>query len=128
MRKFTIFVSFKHCRTKQVVPSNTFPLGGPDFTSLVRIAYVGNNTLFASGDQGAILKTTNGGLNWTLANANIAKFSNHKITGLYFVNTTHGWAAGRDSTSAKNGRYCIIFVHSHFCRDLRTKALLVACQ
>ncbi|MEO8211324.1 MAG: YCF48-related protein [bacterium] len=57
---------------------------------LISIYFVNSNTGWICGDNGRILKTTNGGENWLTQVSNI----NFALRSIYFLNENTGWAAG----------------------------------
>jgi len=60
----------------------------PVKTTLTKLSFVNSLTGWASGDQGTIIKTSDGGKNWQIQNTGITYF----ITGLCFVDENYGWA------------------------------------
>ena len=63
-------------------------IASPVNTTLTNLSFVNNSTGWASGEQGTIIKTSDGGKNWQIQNSTVTSF----ITGLYFVDENYGWA------------------------------------
>ncbi|MFZ1322751.1 MAG: YCF48-related protein [Ignavibacteria bacterium] len=55
--------------------------------------FVDENTGYAGGDLGTIIKTNNGGLNWSVKNIN----PNYQILGIHFINGSTGLVVGNDN-------------------------------
>lgn len=66
----------------------------PTGVSLNSSYFVNDNTGYVIGNNGVILKTSNGGLNFSRQNSN----SNYLLTSIFFVNDNTGYAAGIDGT------------------------------
>jgi len=67
------------------------------YLSLYDIQFIDNNNGWIAGAGGTILKTTNGGTNWTQVN----NVTQNNLYSLYFVNYTTGYAAGVGGTIIK---------------------------
>jgi photosystem II stability/assembly factor-like uncharacterized protein len=59
--------------------------------------FVNSNTGYAVGDSGAIIKTTNGGVNWTAQNSNVLA----KLSSVFFTDTANGYIVGDSSVLLK---------------------------
>ncbi len=62
----------------------------PQGNNLLASTNSGLNTAYSVGDRGAVLKTTDKGLNWTYTEAKIYK----NFSGTYFINDNTGYAVG----------------------------------
>ncbi len=59
-------------------------------TYLAAVSFPNTSTGFTAGDQGKILKTTNGGVNWLQQTTGV----NDNFNNIQFINTNTGWASG----------------------------------
>lgn len=59
-------------------------------TYLSAVSFPNTSTGFTAGDQGKILKTTNGGVNWLQQTTGV----NDNFSNIQFINTNTGWASG----------------------------------
>jgi len=57
------------------------------------VDFVDENTGYAAGDVGTIIKTTNGGFNWSVKNIN----PNIRLYGMHFINAFTGFVVGNDN-------------------------------
>jgi photosystem II stability/assembly factor-like uncharacterized protein len=57
---------------------------------LTSLYFFNQSTGWAAGDQGKILKTTNGGTNWTLQTSGVS----HNFNRIQFVDANSGWTSG----------------------------------
>ena len=64
---------------------------------LTALYFVDNNTGFAVGENGKIIKTTNGGLTWVSQNSG----TSNGLASVFFTDATHGYAVGGASTLTK---------------------------
>jgi len=60
----------------------------PTSLTLTNCYFIDRNTGWAAGDSGVIIKTTNGGINWTIQNSGIF----NSIEEIFFLNVNTGWA------------------------------------
>lgn len=74
-------------------------ISSPVLTDLKDCFFIDKNTGWISGDDGKIIKTTNGGNNWSIQNTGLA----NNIEEIFFLNVSTGWALAweinPDSTS-----------------------------
>lgn len=73
------------------------PGTSPTMQKLKDVKVLDANTVVAVGENGSIVRTTNGGTTWTLA----ASGTSVTLTALQFANATTGWAVGYDRTICK---------------------------
>ncbi|MBX7041502.1 MAG: FG-GAP-like repeat-containing protein [Ignavibacteria bacterium] len=66
-------------------------------SSLLSVYFTDNNTGWAVGNAGTILKTTNSGANWTPQTSG----TGNPLQSVYFIDTNTGWAVGKFGTSLK---------------------------
>ncbi len=66
-------------------------------SSLLSVYFTDNNTGWAVGKAGTILKTTNSGTNWTPQTSG----TGNPLQSVYFIDTNTGWAVGKYGTSLK---------------------------
>ena len=66
-------------------------------TSLVDIDFINQNTGWACGDGGVIVKTTNGGLNWIQQNSGVLK----RLEGIDAIDENNLWCVGWWNTILK---------------------------
>ena len=64
--------------------------GFPPRQNILKIKYINDDTLFAVGEKGLIMRSTNGGLNWTHQTSNTETTLNDII----FTNDEQGFIAG----------------------------------
>jgi photosystem II stability/assembly factor-like uncharacterized protein len=69
----------------------------PQGNTLYAVDFVDNNTGYAAGNYGTILKTTDNGNNWIKLNTNIS----NKFTSLDFIDSNTGYAGGGDQLLMK---------------------------
>jgi photosystem II stability/assembly factor-like uncharacterized protein len=62
----------------------------PQGNTLNSVCFVNDNIGYSVGNFGTVLKTIDGGLNWTILNSNTTK----KLNGVYFINDSYGFAVG----------------------------------
>jgi photosystem II stability/assembly factor-like uncharacterized protein len=60
----------------------------PVNATLTNMSFVNRSTGWISGEQGTIIKTTDGGRNWQIQNSTVTSF----ITSICFVDENYGWA------------------------------------
>ncbi len=79
------------------VPSAIFsgwaPQSSGTANDLHSIFFINNNTGFACGNSGTILKTSNGGVVWITVSAPVTD----NLYSCYFLNENTGWAVGNQS-------------------------------
>jgi photosystem II stability/assembly factor-like uncharacterized protein len=80
----------------QWIVQNYSPTAGLP-SHLQSVIFKNNNTGWAVGDAGTIIKTTNGGTNWIVQSSGIVKHM-HSV---HFIDTNNGWAAGDSGTIIK---------------------------
>lgn len=68
--------------------------------NLRSVFFTSSLTGWAAGDDGTILKTTNGGTNWTSQSSGLGGFS---LNSLYFLSSSTGWCAGGNSANGAIG-------------------------
>lgn len=85
---------------KTFAPVQTYSVGSS--TNLYSITFTDSNTGFACGDGGAVYKSVNGGVNWTLSNTGI---SSVKLNSISFRNSSNGTVIGNGGNiySTSNG-------------------------
>lgn len=66
----------------------------PTTEPLKTIKFIDLNTGWAAGENGTILKTTNGGMTWTAQTSGIT----NTIRSIFFLDTNNGWACGDEGT------------------------------
>jgi len=66
-------------------------------TSLNSLCFINSNTGWAAGDNGTVLKTTNGGINWVLKPCG----TNTALRSISFLNSNTGWICGDNGTAKK---------------------------
>lgn len=74
--------------------SETFTSPGKEIYSM---SFVNNSTGWISGDGGIIARTSNGGLNWSIANTGTTS----DLKSVCFINSTIGFAVGRSAVVIK---------------------------
>jgi photosystem II stability/assembly factor-like uncharacterized protein len=57
---------------------------------LMAVCFIDNNTGFAVGETGAVMRTTNSGSNWLLDTT----ITSYHLTDVFFVNSNKGWIVG----------------------------------
>lgn len=67
-------------------------------TSLLDIDFINQNTGWACGDNGSIVKTTNGGINWILQNSSVTK----RLEGIEAIDAGLLWCVGWWNTILKS--------------------------
>lgn len=72
-------------------------INAPKGYTFFRIKFVGNDVGFITGNNGLILKTTNGGINWVKVETN----TNELIFDLAFIDSKRGFAVGWNGTLLK---------------------------
>lgn len=58
------------------------------------LSFTDNNTGYAAGDSGKVLKTIDSGINWTILTTGTI----HNLKGISFANSSTGWAVGSSGT------------------------------
>ena len=61
-------------------------ISSPVNTTLTKLSFVNSLTGWASGEQGTIIKTSDGGIDWQIQNTGVSYF----ITGLCFIDENYG--------------------------------------
>jgi photosystem II stability/assembly factor-like uncharacterized protein len=69
--------------------------------SLTSVSFVSANNAWAVGDEGTILRTTDGGTNWSRAQNLPASAQNVNLRGVFFRSVALGWAVGENGTILK---------------------------
>lgn len=70
----------------------------PTSQHLYSLHLLGNTSGWAVGNQGTMLRTTNGGLNWTSQNSSTVNL----LSSVYFKDDSTGWAVGRSGKIIKS--------------------------
>ncbi|MCI0717287.1 MAG: YCF48-related protein [Chlorobi bacterium] len=96
MRKIT-FILFAISLFHQLAISQWLQQVSGVTTSLLDIDFIDSNTGWASGDNGVILKTTNGGANWVQQNSGV----NKRLEGIDAVDANILYCVGYDETILK---------------------------
>ncbi|MBI5403943.1 MAG: T9SS type A sorting domain-containing protein [Ignavibacteriae bacterium] len=88
---YILYSNYESVISKTINGGGTFfsPLIG-NFPYLFGIFFVNNNTGWAVGGGGIILKSTNGAASWVSQNSSI----NSDLNAVYFINAQTGWACG----------------------------------
>ncbi len=73
------------------------PGQSPTTKQLLDVSVLDANTVVAVGDSGAIVRTTNAGMTWSIPTSNTLC----ALEAVHFVNATTGWAVGTDRTILK---------------------------
>ncbi len=93
-----IFIFITHHSNAQVwTPVTGLPIS-VDFKT---VKFIDVSTGWAAGDNGNILKTTDGGINWSVQTSG----TNNTIRSIFFIDASNGWACGDMGTiiSTNNG-------------------------
>lgn len=85
---FTLFILI--CVKTNSQPYGWFTQNSGTVSNLNDVYFSNSNTGIAVGQQGIVLRTTNGGTNWT---TQISGTPNH-LFGVFFINSTTGWIVG----------------------------------
>lgn len=76
-------------------------LDSPATVNLNKLHFINNQTGWVAGDSGLIMKTADGGVNWTQQTTNT---DNH-IVEIFMLEGNHGWALGIQLPGANNPQY-----------------------
>ncbi|MEO6131430.1 MAG: YCF48-related protein, partial [Saprospiraceae bacterium] len=68
--------------------------GLPSTEALKTVKFIDVSTGWVGGENGTIMKTTNGGINWSLQTSGIT----NTIRSIYFLDASNGWACGDEGT------------------------------
>lgn len=84
--------------TSQVLPIHAqiwTPISGlPVMEPLKTVKFIDLSTGWAAGESGTILKTTDGGINWSAQTSNVT----NTIRSIFFIDANSGWACGDEGT------------------------------
>lgn len=72
-------------------------IGNINGNFLRRVQFINSLTGFSCGGNGTLIKTTNGGDNWSIMNTGLSSF----LTCMYFVNANTGWVGSEDAVIKK---------------------------
>ncbi len=71
------------------------PISGlPSAAGLKTVKFIDLSTGWAAGENGTIMKTTDGGINWSIQSSGTTS----TIRSIFFLNATDGWACGDEGT------------------------------
>lgn len=68
--------------------------GLPSSVALKTVKFIDITTGWAAGEDGTIMKTTDGGVNWSLQTSGTTS----TIRSIFFLDASHGWACGDEGT------------------------------
>lgn len=85
MKKFLFFILYGTSAFAQWMPLNSGSM-----SNLNELFFYATDTGYAAGDNGTILKTTDGGLNWNSLSTGL----NLNFHELYFISASEGWVVG----------------------------------
>jgi len=89
---FSLFLLLLNTANSQSVWTTQY-LSGVNESQLRKIQFINQLTGWACGSNGTLIKTTNGGENWTL----VSLGTNNYLTSLYFLDQNTGWVGADDS-------------------------------
>ena len=78
--------------------------GGEEF--LEDLCFVDDLNGWAVGDEGMVVKTTDGGSNWDVMPSGTAT----RLEAVDFVDSQNGWAAGQDKTIIHTKNFLLFFI------------------